>query len=49
LIIYVFVFLFLRVGYLICVVLHDDLVNHHSSSALDVETSDLVFRSNQVS
>jgi len=39
----------LRVGYLICISLHGDLVNHHTSSTLNVEESGLVFRSNQVS
>jgi len=43
------VFLFLRVGYLICISLCGDLVNHRISSTIDVETFGLVFRSNQVS
>jgi len=34
---------------LICIALHGDLTNHHTSQALDVEISGLVFRSNQVS
>jgi len=40
------VFLFLHVGYLICISFRGDLANHHTSLALDVKTSGLVFRSN---
>jgi len=43
------VFLFLHVGYLICVALSGDLANHLTSSILDAKTFGLMLRSNQIS